>query len=319
MPGENFKNIVQEATETEPIKKFGLKFLGLGADSIVFETPGSESKVMKVNIEDVIIGVINILNNNDTYQPNERRKQLIDERKKIKEDISEVFGEEHLLRSGLFKVKIPVTKNIIEKVMADSNFDDQELSSTVRQMSPDHILGIETIAETQIKAQELLNPKKFNCVDFKIPLITDDNFHGAGSINKAMNLIRDIVDKDFLLQFNENDFDTKQLGTIREILIKIIKFTKKTGMMLDIFGPNNITIFTNEDGVTDYHLLDVILPGQQKRWSKNISEDQRFDLFRHYYTYYYYSIKRLANKFGIDDNLTPEDLVYFKGVGIPKV
>ncbi|MCX6716924.1 MAG: hypothetical protein NTV72_03295 [Candidatus Taylorbacteria bacterium] len=86
--------------------------------------------------------------------------------------------------------------------------------------------------------------------------------------------------------------------------------------MIDIFGPNNITIFTNEDGTVGYHLLDVILPGQKENWVKNIKDDPSFDLLRHYYIFYY-SINSLANKLGIKDNLVPEDLVYFKGKGMP--
>jgi hypothetical protein len=50
MSTENFKSIVQNANEAEPLNKFNLKFIGLGADSMVFETPGSERKIMKVNM-----------------------------------------------------------------------------------------------------------------------------------------------------------------------------------------------------------------------------------------------------------------------------
>ena len=86
--------------------------------------------------------------------------------------------------------------------------------------------------------------------------------------------------------------------------------------MIDIFGPDNITIFTKEDGSLGYHLPDLILPGNQDYWRKNIMDDKNFDLLRHNYTFYY-SIKSLADKFGISDNLEPEDLIYFKGSGIP--
>ena len=86
--------------------------------------------------------------------------------------------------------------------------------------------------------------------------------------------------------------------------------------MVDIFGPDNLTIFTNEDGKLDYHLLDVILPGPRSSWNKNIKDDPSFDLLRHNYQFYY-AVKSLGDKLGITDNLEAEDLVYFRGFGLP--
>lgn len=110
--------------------------------------------------------------------------------------------------------------------------------------------------------------------------------------------------------------DLEYVEKVKEILIKIIKFTKRTGQMVDIFGPDNLTIFTNEDGKLDYHLLDVILPGPRSSWNKNIKDDPSFDLLRHNYQFYY-AVKSLGDKLGITDNLEAEDLVYFRGFGLP--
>jgi len=154
MPGENFKNIVKEATETEPLNKFGLKFIGIGADSMVFETPGSERKVMKVNIGDVMSCVFNLLNGKSNDQQLDNRKQSINERKIIEDHIAEVFGEEHLLKSGHFRIKVPVTKKIMEQVLADNNNIDENLMTAINQLDQDSVLMVETIAETQVKAPE---------------------------------------------------------------------------------------------------------------------------------------------------------------------
>ena len=121
---------------------------------------------------------------------------------------------------------------------------------------------------------------------------------------------------ELLSEFDSRFEDKKYREAVKEIITKIIAYTKKTGFAMDIFGPNNITIFTKEDGSVDYHLLDVIMPGLRFYDSKNIQDDTNFKLLRHNYTFYY-SVKSVAEKLGINDNLEPEDLTYFKGAGIP--
>jgi len=161
------------------------------------------------------------------------------------------------------------------------------------------------IVETQIIAEELKNKEKFETQSFNTSLITRDNFRSADDIQTALSLVRELVDNRFLAKFNKLLENEEFKNIVKEITKNIIKFSKKTGFMIDIFGPNNITIFKKEDGFLDYHMLDVILPGSQKPWEKNIKNDKDLQLLRHYYTFFY-SINSLAN-----------DLVYFNGSEIP--
>jgi hypothetical protein len=315
MDGEKFEGIVQEAIGSEPLKGFGLKLLGIGADKMVFETPGSDRKIIKVSIDDVRFQILKLLEIKTSRDREGKQLQIIEEHKELEKDLAEVFGQEHLLRNGVFRVKIPVTKDILLRIFNETE-DGGEFRTLIEGLSSGSVLEIETIAETQTKAKELMDPEKYETDDFSTSLIIWDEFRDAGDVPKALDLAKGFVDRNFLSDFDDGSLDEKHLEVIKEILTKIIKFTKKTGLMMDIFGLNNITIFTKEDGTVDYHLLDVILPGQQEHWVKNIKDDPSLDLLRHYYIFYY-SIKSLADKFGIQDNLVPEDLVYFKGTGIP--
>lgn len=85
--------------------------------------------------------------------------------------------------------------------------------------------------------------------------------------------------------------------------------------MLDIFGPDNFTIFTREDRTIDYHVIDSKPPAVVD-WSINIKDDKKLMLLRHYYTFYY-SIKSMGDMLGIEDNLKLDDLIYFKDADIP--
>ncbi|OHA86340.1 MAG: hypothetical protein A3A90_00085 [Candidatus Zambryskibacteria bacterium RIFCSPLOWO2_01_FULL_35_19] len=47
---EGLKKKIEETIETEPLKEFNLKFVGVGADKAVFETSRSERKLIKVSM-----------------------------------------------------------------------------------------------------------------------------------------------------------------------------------------------------------------------------------------------------------------------------
>jgi len=316
---EKMRQTVEQIIGEEPFKDQNLKLIGMGADKIVFETPGSTKKIIKISTNFLSQKIGLLLNEgNETkidskteIDADKYQKDLITEHKNIERDILEIFGSEHLLRSGVFKAEVPITKDMISKLMSNEHYRPM-----LEKLDDETVYKIKTLAETQIIAEELRNKEKFQTKSFNTDLVTEDNFRSAGNVPKALLYIKDFLDSNFLSEFDENSKDEKYVEIVKEIVTKIIKYTKRTGFMLDIFGPDNITIFNKEDDSLGYHLPDVILPGSQNYWRKNIKDDKNFNLLRHNYTFYY-SIKSLADKLGIKDNLEPEDLNYFKGAGIP--
>jgi hypothetical protein len=313
MEGEEFVKTVQEAIESEPLKDLNLKLVGVGCEKIVFETPGSQRKVIKVNIDEVVFRVALKLGlTTEEQSGNSQLKDLIAERKEIETDLIDVFGVEHVLRNGVFRGKIPFSRDILIKLTDKIPV----IQKRIVDLPEDSVFEVEALIETQIMANELKDQVKFKTKSLSIDLVTDDSFRGVKNVTSGMSLIRRFVNKHFLADFQKDSSNLEYVEKVKEILIKIIQFTKRTGLMVDIFGPNNLTIFTNEDGKLDYHLLDVILPGPRGLWDKNIKDDPNFDLLRHNYQFYY-AVKSLGDKLGIADNLEAEDMVYFKGYGIP--
>lgn len=314
---ENFKQSVQETIDSEPFKSSDLKLLGIGAEKMVFETPGSTKKIIKVNVSYLKEKVKELLKRefsslDNSGESDNYLKDIIAENKMIEQDISDVFGAEHLLKKGIFKAKIPITKDVVSKLFGEY----EQAKPYIDKLDENNVYDVEAIIETQEVAEELKDPKGFETKDFHIPLIIGDKFREAKDVSSAFNLVNSLVYKNLLVHFDEETIDDKYVNIIKEIVTKIIQYTKKTGRMLDIFGPDNITIFTKKDGSLDYHLLDVVLPGRQDHWSHNIKDDDSGILLRHCYTFYY-SIKSLGDKLGIADNLKPEDMLYFKGAGLP--
>ena len=256
--------------------------------------------------------IINLLHGEieDTESTEKFQQNGVNEQAQYEENIAGVFGSKHLLRKGVFRAKIPLTKEVMLKIV------DKKYIPLVEKLDKNKVYEIKMIAETQLIAEELKNKEKFKTKSFNTSLITYDEFRGAEDIQGALSRVRQIVDENFLLECDELFKDEKYKNILKEIVEKIIVYSKKTGFMMDIFGGDNITIFEKEDGSLDYHLLDVVLPGSQKAWGENIKEDEKLHLLRHYYTFYY-SIKKVAENLDIKDNLEMDDLIYFKDAEIP--
>ena len=309
---EGFTQKMGKVLETEPLKRLGLRFVGAGSDRVVFETAGSDRKrikvsadVLKQKIVAILYGVSEDRNTGEAHQ-----KAEIAEQKRYEDQIAEVFGSEHLLQRGVFRAKIPLTKGIL------SQFLGEQEEALVERLDEDVVYEVDMLAETQLVAPELQDPETFKTQSFNTNLIRADEFYGAETIDDALSRVRAVVDEKFLATCDEWLKDERYRAVVREIVEKIIAYSKQTGLMIDIFGGDNITIFDHGDGSLGYHLLDVVLPGSQQAREKNISEDGQLTLLRHYYTFYY-SIHQVAEKMGLSNNLELHDLVYFKGADIP--
>lgn len=309
---EELKQTIKETIESEPLKEFDLKFVGVGADKAVFETPGSQRKLIKVSIFILRKRISEMLHKvpKEERRWNKLQKERIAEQKEYEENVAEVFGKEHFPRKGVFRAKIPLSKEVLLKIV------DENEKSLVEELSEDAPFEVEMVAETQLTAEELKNPEKFETQSFNTDLMIADQFKGEGHIQAALGRVREFINSRFMAEYDKLLKDEEFKKVVEEIVRKIIAYSKKTGLMIDIFGGDNITIFKKEDGSWDYHMLDVILPGAQKGWEENIKDDKGLHLLRHYFTYFY-SINSLAKKLGVEDNLEMEDLIYFKGAEVP--
>ena len=230
---EKFRNIVNQIIEGGPLKSQNLKFLGIGAEKMVFEIPGSKEKIIKIN-KDFLKGKIYDLlkgefdNSSENEKLDKKQKEIIAERKLMERDIVDVFGPEHVLRNGVFKVKIPITKDIIIKLLEFENEHVKSIINPLLQTIDDHrVYEIKTIAETQTTAEELKDIEGFNTKDLCTALITYDNFRRSNDILNALSLVRELVDDHFLSEFDENLKDEKYVEIVKEIIEKIIEYTKK--------------------------------------------------------------------------------------------
>ena len=314
---EGIRRKIDKMLGQEPLNKRGYKFVGMGSDKVVLETPGSSRKLIKVS-QDVLRQKISNLLMNEDYSPTTPESKNHDvQRGKIAEieederEIREIFGEDHFLKTGVFRIKIPITKEFLVSL-----FGDNQKVKVIDELPDDFESEIEMLAETQIIAEELRDPEKYSTNDLSTELISHKTFFKQDNIDKALEMARSFIDEGLVEKFEKMFQDEDYKRVIRDIVSKIIEYTKKTGLMIDVFGLNNITIFKKEDGSVGYHIIEALMPAPKEVWVMNISQDSTLKRLRHYYVYYYF-IRSLADMVGIEDNIKPDDLVYFKDATIP--
>ena len=303
---------LDKAIESEPYKKYGLKYVGIGADKICFEVEGSERKLIKVATDTLREKIIQSLTGEvgSIAVVSQFERKLMEEYKKDETVIEDVFGKEHVLKKGFFRFSIPVTREVATVALGD------EYSELINKIDENNVPKVAMIVETQPIAEELKHPEERYTIDLRIPLLKQDEFMKSRDVDEALEKVRVIVVNRIDGQLADLANKKQYIEMEKVIIQKIIEYTKRTGQMLDMFGQKNITIFLNKENDLDYHLLDVVLPGLKKDREKNIKEDRKLGLLRPYYTYYY-AVNYLAEKLGLDENLETDDLLYFEGASIP--
>lgn len=301
---EKFLNV---AKNSEYLKKFEPLYVGSGADNIVFKIKASEKKFVKVSRDALEHQIKNAISGQDNSQEIEYQKKRIEEYKKKQNDIVDVFGSEHVLKSDFFRQKIELTKNEVSEIIG-KEIDGKEEK-----------FQIDTFIQTQPIAKELKDKEKYKTKSFNTALMKEVDFGSGGERDVIINNSIPAAQR-FVLEFPRgfvNELKTKKvseeyISVYKEILEKLIAYTKETGSMIDIFGPENITVFKGEDGKINYHLIDPILPGKTEYFEKPFTE-RNMNGLRHG-CIYYYSLKEGAKLLGIEDTIQLEDLNYFKGI-----
>jgi len=299
---------IEDALESEPLARYGLTYVGSGASKVCFETTGSDRKLIKVDRDDLASAIKLALDGGDTEQVFSLQKKRRNAYQEQEDALAAAFGPDHVLRKGAFRFTVPVTPEIAAAVLGPKR---KTLASRI-----DGVLEIRSLIETQQIAEELKDRDAYRTIDMQIPLMDQDDFRGTQNVDTALRKIDGMtsrhIDRD-ARQLKENGY----LGIAQEVIRGMVAYTKGSGMMVDLFGTDNVTLFTGIDGKPDFHLVDPILPGPRELWDQNISSDTGFSLLRHYYSYLC-GVNKLAEALGMKERLEPEDLVYFKGASLPE-
>jgi hypothetical protein len=305
------KDKVQDSLRQEPLDALDLDCLGIGSQYLVFKRrKEGESVVFKIDRWDLRAGFIDAVNDTDPdSRLNNNRKELA-ERRKAEKELEEFFGAEHLLRRHSVPVVIPMTKGIVMNLV---NEREQEIMSMV----PDGVYWVTVLAEVQPLAKELLEPEKYETFDINTWLMRGDRFYVDEPLPVVLEYCSAQIENYLSNQYKRRLEDPDVKRVISSLVDRMVQYTRATGRYIDIFGPTNVTIFKNDKGEYDYHLLDALVPWYKKTNEKRPLHDDNVGMRLRHAFVYFQTVNLLAEMCGNEERLKPEDLAYFKDTGIP--
>lgn len=312
---------VKQTFVHEEFRDKNLQLINVGAERVVFKVEGVPGRVFKVPVAELGDRVfLSAAGKNGDSKECDRiiiEQQMEDWRdeQELEKEAKSVFGEKHFLERSIFRVTIPVTKEF-----AIRHFEEKPPTGILNHLPDDYREEVRILAESQEEFDVITNPDKYFNIPFGIRLVDRKDFFRA-DIEEGTRQVREMVDKQYRLM---KDFieDSESGPVLRDLVEKMIIYTKKTGRMIDVFGSHNIVVFANMENQApdedvkdfDYKIIEFSMPWHKDHWTATFAEEQatdKYDCLRHYYSYYYF-LNKLGKEMGIEDGLKPGDLSYFK-------
>jgi hypothetical protein len=319
MPTPKLETVIQDIFTHEELSDKKLDLINIGAEKVVFKVEGISDRVFKIPRDAFSRRIAFVTNDTEKdkkgcdrevieYQMNYWRDEM-----ELEDEAKEIFGPEHFLERGIFRVTVPITKSLLTKYWGEER---------TKNIPDDFHEDIKMLAESQEKLDVLMNQDDY--MPFAVYLVTVKDFRPSPeySLEEGLSITRNKINEQIIIM--EGMISDEYLGPVlRKLVEDIICYTKQTGRMIDIFGRDNLILFVKEgcmdfeqDTATDYDykFIEFTLPGNKDHWMTTFEEDKENGLqfVRHYYSYYYF-IHKMGEKLGVVDNLEPGDLCYFKG------
>ncbi len=168
---------------------------------------------------------------------------------------------------------------------------------------------------------------KENLRSFQNWLPSRENFEKIIKENEDINLVQELQ-KIFKKNFEDDiyeliDVDKNLTKAVSDFVGKTIKYTKSTHKFIDFFGHDNV-LFYKENDIVKYKLLDPVVNIDFSSDNSNMKVDDpkefiknNLDGFRHYY-FYTKSLNKFAEKLGLEERLTAEDIFGTRIQGVEK-
>ena len=324
MSVEHLYNSLETVVNQDEYKDKKLQVVSIGAERIVFKAEGVPNRVFKIG-RDALAKRLGLDISDDSEKTRESDKMIIEEQmvdwddeKELEKDAVDIFGEDHFLKRGIFRVTVPVTRELILAF-----FPDELVRKEVLDKHPEEFVGnCKMLAESQEELEVLTNPEDYFHMSISIRVLNKQElFKDANSLNEVLERIRFKLDQQISVM---KDFikDRYCRPVLTDLFGKIVKYTKKTGRMIDLLGENNVVFYAGGAKTIgerqhvkgwNYKIIEFSMSGPKDAWITTINEDREHNYsFLWQYYAYFYLVNTVSKMLGIEDNLVPDDLCYFK-------
>ncbi len=321
---EELYNSVEKVFNQDEYKDKNLKLVSIGAERIVFKVEGVPNRVFKIGRNALSHRLqLGMPDDQGVSKANDRetiKRQIAEweDEKELEKEAIEIFGEEHFLKRGIFRVTVPVTRELMSAC-----FPYETVRKEIYDKYPEESIGsFKMLAESQEELEVLTNPDDYFILSIGIRILNKQElFKDAESLNEVLERIRVKIDQQISVM---KDFirDKYCSPALKDLFEKIVKYTKKTGRMVDLLGMDNIVLYAggaktigNREHVKgwNYKIIEFSMSGPKDAWITTLDEDKdrNYSCLCQYYAYFYL-VSTVAKMLKIQDDLVPSDLCYFK-------
>lgn len=234
--------------------KYKPEYLAQGGEHLVFEIPDHPHIVIKVSMESITESLNWQQSSGETAQayagnPDVQRelRHRIEMAEQAYRGVLEHFQSEHVLPQRYITFTVSITPEIIAQLARD--YYKEEVVS----MGGDFPSAVHVVALVQQKSVEMQSDQVESLFDYGY-VVTDK------SVEEEME---HFIFPATPARETSQDDDAKQKAK-KDFVSRAIAYTKATGRILDIAGPNNV-IFKETDAKMTYLLVDAVHPAH---WDK---------------------------------------------------
>lgn len=248
--------------ENNDVSKYKPKFLGMGAEQMVFGLEGKENSVVKVNVGMLYRFLHQFNPETNEVEINQEQQRKIDDfiqldRERAK-TMRKYFGRHYLMERAM-TMNVPVTKALLGEAYTDQD--------RFVQTFPSGEIELPSIVRIQEKAPKAMQESSasfnFSYLETEQISVGDYEKLNAMLIDQTepfdLSFYKQNTSQELTLLLQNLESDEQLRETIKAFLEQVIEYVEKTGEVLDIAGEDNVQ-FYKEGDTWDYVLLDAKYP-----------------------------------------------------------
>lgn len=246
----------------ELTNKFQPEFVARGGEHVVYNIQDHPDIVAKASV-DTITSLIteNMANNNppDYMGGSEMRRAevFLQEEDRRYKQLRESFGKEHTLAQKKYRLKVPVTPQILDEIFEGHSpaiiteawavVAIQKRSKALKDL--DHLSVIAGYSE-----MEEVNPDEYIKQTDQLFIHPEGDGFDLEEFKRVQSKkeLHDILD--------QVATDDRLKETLKDFVLRSIEYTLQTGETLDLAGTDNVAVY-KQDGKWSHELLDALYPG----------------------------------------------------------
>jgi hypothetical protein len=261
------------------VEKYKPELIGVGGLQLVYQLPDFPDNVIKVGGFEVLAA---IEAGYDTYLSAKDLEEKVETENARIKNLSAYFGADHVLDQSHHLLKVPINRRIVSEIFKSFS-RGLNIDPGVTDFSGNYIWSVVTV---QQKCRELSDPKRLSVVAgyaekrlthpsyFRnvYGKVTSESVFNLNSMN-SINFMDLTAVQTYLAFLVEEVSENEGLRhALQDFTRRAIKYTNKTGEILDLAGSDNIIVVRDAQGNWNYKITDGLFPSRGRAMVRQAGE-----------------------------------------------